>query len=62
MFDFIKAIFRNDPGKKIQKKIAVKNKHAMQLQRDGNLREYANVMKEIEVMEEEYIRIHNESR
>jgi len=31
----------------------------VQLQRDGNLREYAKIMKEIEKLEDEYIEVTN---
>tara|TARA_A100001515_G_scaffold139396_1_gene133980 strand:+ start:1004 stop:1192 length:189 start_codon:yes stop_codon:yes gene_type:complete len=59
---FIKALFTSNPGKKIRKARDQKYKVAVQLQRDGNLREYAKVMKEIEDLEDEYMRLSNESR
>ena len=52
MFEFIKNLFRSDPGSKIRKKRDRKYKEAVQLQRDGNLRGYAKIMKEIEELEE----------
>ncbi len=62
MIKFIKALFTSNPGKKIRKARDQKYKVAVQLQRDGNLREYAKVMKEIEDLEDEYMRLSNESR
>ena len=52
MFEFIKNLFRSDPGSKIRKERDRKYKEAVQLQRDGNLRGYAKIMKEIEELEE----------
>ena len=62
MFKTIKAWFSRDPGRKIRKVRDQKYKQAVQLQRDGNLREYAKLMKEIEDLEDEYIRVIDESR
>lgn len=62
MFEFIKRLFMTDPGSKIRKMIDRKYKESVQLQRDGNLREYAKIMKEIEALEDEYIVIINENR
>ena len=62
MFKMIKAWFSRDPGRKIRKLRDQKYKQAVQLQRDGNLREYAKLMKEIEDLEDEYIRVIDESR
>ena len=62
MFKIIKAWFSKDPGRKIRKVRDQKYKQAVQLQRDGNLREYAKLMKEIEDLEDEYIRVTNENR
>jgi|TARA_R110000824_G_scaffold5313_5_gene24678 hypothetical protein len=39
-----------------------KCKEAVQLQRDGKLREYAKTMKEIEALEDEFIEVMNEGR
>ena len=62
MFDFIIRLFKSDPGSKIRKERDRKYKEAVQLQRDGKLREYAKLMKEIEALEDEYIELTNESR
>ena len=62
MFEFITRLFRTDPGSKIRKMRDRKYKDAVQLQRDGNLREYAKIMKEIEKLEDEYIEVINENR
>ena len=62
MFDFITRLFKKVPGSKIRKIRDRKYKESVQLQRDGNLREYAKVMKEIEALEDEYIRVIDASR
>ncbi len=62
MFEFIMRLFKSDPGSKIRKMRDRKYKEAVQLQRDGKLREYAKIMKEIEALEDEYIELTNESR
>ena len=62
MFKIIKAWISKDPGRKNRKVRDQKYKQAVQLQRDGNLREYAKLMKEIEDLEDEYIRVTNENR
>ena len=62
MFEFITRLFKKDPGSKIRKIRDRKDKESVQLQRDGNLREYAKVMKEIEALEDEYIRVIDASR
>ena len=62
MLEFIARLFRTEPGAKIRKMRDGKYKEAVQLQRDGNLREYAKVMKEIEALEDEYIEVTNEGR
>ena len=51
MFDFIISFFRTNSASKIHKQISKKHKLAMQLQRNGKLREYAEVMKEIDELE-----------
>ena len=61
MIDFLKSIFVPDPGKKIRKTMAQKYKEAVHYQRNGKLREYAEIMKEIEVLEEELIKVMNEA-
>ncbi len=45
------AWFKTDPKKKLQKEIAKKYEQSVQLQRNGDLREYGRVMKEIEDLE-----------
>ena len=62
MIDFITRLFRTEPGAKIRKIISQKQTQAVQLQRNGKLREYAKIMKEIEALEDEYIEAINESR
>ena len=51
MIKLLKKIFRSDPRKLINKKY----EQAMQFQRNGKLREYAETMKEIKVLEDEII-------
>ena len=62
MIDFIKSFFRKDPGAKIRSTIAKKQEQAMQLQRNGKLREYAEIIKEVEMLEAQYDEIANENR
>ena len=45
--------FRSDPAKTLERKIAKKYDEAVQLQRNGRLREYGALMKEIEDLETE---------
>ena len=42
------GLFTKDPTKKLQKKIQQKYTESVQLQRNGKLREYGELMKEIE--------------
>ena len=51
MLKLLKKIFRSDPRKLINKKYT----QAMQFQRNGKLREYAEIMKEIKDLEDEII-------
>ena len=62
MFEFIMRLFKTDPGSKIRKERDRKYKESVQLQRNGNLREYTKIMKEIEKLEDEYIEVVNESK
>jgi len=62
MFKFIKSLFISPPGDKIRKVRDRKYKEAVQLQRDGNLRGYAKVMKEIEDLEVKYVEAVNDDR
>ena len=55
MIRFIKSLFVSSPGEKIRKVRDRKYKESVQLQRDGKLREYADIMKEIEDLEKQYI-------
>ena len=57
MIKFLKSIFTSDPAAKIKKVRDQKYKQAVEYQRNGKLREYAEVMKEIEELEDEYIRL-----
>lgn len=60
MFEFITNLFKAKPGAKICKLIEQKHTQAVQLQRNGKLREYAKIMKEIEKLEDEYIEVTND--
>jgi len=53
MFGF----FKSDPQKKIKKQIEKKYAQSVQLQRNGKLEEYGKIMKEIELLEEELLRL-----
>ena len=48
------GLFKSNPKKKLQKKISSKLEAAMQLQRNGKLRESADLMKEVEIMERNF--------
>ena len=61
MIEFIKSLFKSDPGKKIRKTLDRKYKQAVELQRNGKLREYAKFMKEIEDLEKQYVEVVSES-
>lgn len=61
MIEFLKSIFRSDPGKKILKERDRLYAQSVTLQRNGDLREYGKVMKRIEELEEEYARVSGES-
>ena len=60
MIKFLKSLFTSDPAAKIKKVRDQKYKQAVEYQRNGKLREYAEVMKEIQDLEEEYVRIHEQ--
>lgn len=45
--------FKSDPIKKLRKEISTKEEQAMQFQRNGKLREYAELTKEIEGLYEQ---------
>ena len=61
MIEFLRSIFRSDPGKKILKERDRLYEKSVKLQRNGDLREYGKVMKRIEELEEEYARVSGES-
>ena len=61
MFKFITNLLVKSRQSKIRKIISQKQTQALQLQRNGKLREYAEVMKEIEDLENEYEEITNET-
>ena len=61
MIEFLRSIFRSDPGKKILKERDRLYEKSVTLQRNGDLREYGKVMKRIEELEEEYARVSGES-
>ena len=60
MFEFIKSLFKSDPGKKILKERDRLYEQSVTLQRSGDLRGYGKVMKRIEELEEEYARVNGE--
>jgi len=62
VINFIKSFFRKDPGAKIRSTIAKKQEQAMQMQRNGKLREYAEIIKEVETLEAQYDELVNENR
>ena len=62
MFKFITSLFITSPGEKIRKVRDRKYKEAVQLQRNGKLREFAEVMKEIEELEKQYVEVLSESK
>ncbi len=55
MISFLKSLFKTDPSRKLIKERDRKYQLAVQMQRDGNLREYAKLIKEIDVLEENII-------
>ena len=62
MINFLKDFFCPRPGTKLKKAIVIKQEKAMQLQRNGKLREYAVIMSEIENLEKKYEEVVNENR
>tara|TARA_Y100000592_G_scaffold29099_1_gene46420 strand:+ start:4389 stop:4577 length:189 start_codon:yes stop_codon:yes gene_type:complete len=61
VFKFITNLLVKSRQSKIRKLISQKQTQAVQLQRNGKLREYAEVMKEIDDLEDEYEGITNET-
>ena len=51
------SLFKPDPIKKVSKIKDRKYKEAVHLQRNGDLRAYAQVMNEITILEEELVRL-----
>jgi len=47
--------FKQDPEKKLQKQIDAKRAEAVRLQRNGKIREYAEIVAEVESLEDELI-------
>ena len=54
MIEFLKSLFKSDPGKKLLLERDRLYDESVQLQRNGNLREYGKVMSRIEQLEKEY--------
>ena len=61
MIEFIKSIFKSDPGKKLLKERDRLYKEAVQLQRNGDLRSYGKIMARIDALEAEYDALHEEN-
>ena len=61
MIEFLKALFKSDPEKKLLKERDQLYKKAVQLQRNGDLRTYGKVMARIQELEKEYARLAQES-
>ena len=60
MIEFIMSLFKKDPAKKVLKERDALYKKAVQLQRDGDLRSYGEVMTRIDALEKEYVRLSSE--
>ena len=54
MIEFLKALFKSDPGKKLLKERDQLYKRAVHFQRNGDLRSYGKVMARIQELETEY--------
>ena len=54
MIKFILSFFRTDPVKKISKQIDSLYKKSVEMQRNGNLREYSKIMAQISKLEAQY--------
>ena len=61
MFEFIKALFKSDPGKKLLKERDQLYKEAVQFQRNGDLRSYGKAMARIQELETEYANLCEEN-
>ena len=62
MIEFIMSLFRQDPTKKVLKERDQLYEKALQLQRNGDLRTYAEVMTRIDELEREYVRLESEDQ
>jgi hypothetical protein len=62
MLKFLMSIFKVDPKKKILKERDRLYELSVQLQRNGDLCEYGNVMKKIEDLENEYNKLQSEDK
>lgn len=60
MINLLLSLFKHDPIKKVLKERDNLYKRAVQLQRDGDLRSYAEVMTRIGDLEKEYERLAGE--
>lgn len=60
MIEFLKNLFKSDPGKKLLKERDQLYVKAVQLQRNGDLRSYGEVMARIQELEIEYARLSEE--
>lgn len=61
MISLLKSLFSSSPKKRLQKERDRKYKQAVDFQRNGKLREYANIMKEIEDIENQILKFSNGS-
>ena len=61
VIEFLKSIFKSDPGKKLLRERDRLYKHAVHLQRNGDLRSYAKVMSRIQELEIEYTNLSSEN-
>ena len=59
--DIMFGFFSSDPIKKIENQIKKKYTQSVQLQRNGKIKEYGRIMKEIEGLEEKLERLRHES-
>lgn len=55
MIELIKSLFASDPSKKLTKLLESKRKEALNAQRNGDLRAYARLTKEINDIEDELV-------
>ena len=62
MFNFIKSLIKPNPEPKLRKAISKKYKEAVQLQRNGWLRDFAEVMSQIEALEKQLEEVISENR